>query len=118
MDGAAKFVRGDAIAGLMITFINVIGGIIIGVAQQDLSFGEADETYTILTVGDGLVTQIPALIVSTGAGLLVSKSPATGPMDQALTGQLGGYPPALGLSSFLILYLETGHPQGWETERP
>src|SRR3546814_6033563 len=76
--------RGDAIAGLMITFINVIGGIIIGVAQQDLSFGEAAETYTILTVGDGLVTQIPALIVSTGAGLLVSKSTATGSMDKAL----------------------------------
>ena len=105
MDGAAKFVRGDAIAGLMITFINVIGGIIIGVAQQGLTFGEAAETYTILTVGDGLVSQIPALIVSTGAGLLVSKSTATGTMDQALIGQLGGYPRALGLSSFLMLSL-------------
>ena len=105
MDGAAKFVRGDAIAGLMITFINVIGGIIIGVAQQGLSFGEAAETYTILTVGDGLVSQIPALIVSTGAGLLVSKSTATGSMDKALIGQLGGYPRALGLSSFLMLSL-------------
>ncbi|GAB4374214.1 MAG: flagellar biosynthesis protein FlhA [Kiloniellaceae bacterium] len=105
MDGAAKFVRGDAIAGLMITFINVIGGIIIGVAQQGLTFGEAAETYTILTVGDGLVSQIPALIVSTGAGLLVSKSTATGSMDQALIGQLGGYPRALGLSSFLMLSL-------------
>ncbi|HMA15791.1 MAG TPA: flagellar biosynthesis protein FlhA, partial [Kiloniellaceae bacterium] len=105
MDGAAKFVRGDAIAGLMITFINVIGGIIIGVAQQDLSFAEAAETYTILTVGDGLVSQIPALIVSTGAGLLVSKSTATGSMDKALIGQLGGYPRALGLSSFLMLSL-------------
>src|SRR3546814_10147249 len=62
MDGAAKFVSGDAIAGLMITFINVIGGIIIGVAQQDLSLGEAAETYNILTVGAGLVTQITALI--------------------------------------------------------
>ena len=105
MDGAAKFVRGDAIAGLMITFINVIGGIIIGVAQQGLTFGEAAETYTILTVGDGLVSQIPALIVSTGAGLLVSKSTATGTMDEALIGQLGGYPRALGLSSFLMLSL-------------
>src|SRR3546814_1303288 len=66
MDGAAKSVRGDAIAGLLITFINVIGGIIIGVAQNGLSFAEAAETYTILTVGDGLVSQIPALIVSTG----------------------------------------------------
>jgi len=105
MDGAAKFVRGDAIAGLMITFINVIGGIIIGVAQQDLTFAQAAETYTLLTVGDGLVSQIPALIVSTGAGLLVSKSTATGSMDQALIGQLGGYPRALGLSSFLMLSL-------------
>ncbi len=105
MDGAAKFVRGDAIAGLMITFINVIGGIIIGVAQQDLTFSQAAETYTILTVGDGLVSQIPALIVSTGAGLLVSKSTSTGSMDKALIGQLGGYPRALGLSSFLMLSL-------------
>ncbi|WP_193371028.1 flagellar biosynthesis protein FlhA [Pelagibius marinus] len=105
MDGAAKFVRGDAIAGLMITFINVIGGIIIGVAQQDLTFGQAAETYTVLTVGDGLVSQIPALIVSTGAGLLVSKSTSTGSMDKALIGQLGGYPRALGLSSFLMLSL-------------
>jgi len=105
MDGAAKFVRGDAIAGLMITFINVIGGIIIGVAQKDLSFAQAAETYTILTVGDGLVSQIPALIVSTGAGLLVSKSAVTGSMDKALFGQLTGYPRALGLSSFLMLAL-------------
>ncbi len=105
MDGAAKFVRGDAIAGLMITFINVIGGIIIGVAQKDLTFGQAAETYTILTVGDGLVSQIPALIVSTGAGLLVSKSTSTGSLDKALIGQLGGYPRALGLSSFLMLSL-------------
>ena len=105
MDGAAKFVRGDAIAGLMITFINIIGGMIIGVAQNDLSFGEAAETYTLLTVGDGLVTQIPALIVSTAAGLLITKSAATGSMDKALIGQLSGYPLALGLSSFLMLAL-------------
>jgi flagellar biosynthesis protein FlhA len=105
MDGAAKFVRGDAIAGLLITFINVIGGMIIGVAQQDLSFAEAGKVYTQLTVGDGLVTQIPAIIVSTGAGLLVSKSSAVGSTDKALFGQLGGYPRALGLSSFLMLTL-------------
>ncbi|NIA69488.1 flagellar biosynthesis protein FlhA [Pelagibius litoralis] len=105
MDGAAKFVRGDAIAGLMITFINVIGGMIIGVAQKDLSFGEAAETYTLLTVGDGLVSQIPALIVSTAAGLLITKSAGTGSMDKALIGQLSGYPLALGLSSFLMMAL-------------
>ncbi len=105
MDGAAKFVRGDAIAGLMITFINVIGGMIIGVAQKDLSFGQAAETYTLLTVGDGLVSQIPALIVSTAAGLLITKSAGTGSMDKAVMGQLSGYPLALGLSSFLMVAL-------------
>ncbi len=102
MDGAAKFVRGDAIAGLMITFINVIGGIIIGIAQKGLSFAEAGSAYTTLTVGDGLVTQIPALIVSTAAGLLVSKAGVTGSADKVLVAQLSGYPQALGLSSFLL----------------
>ena len=67
MDGAAKFVRGDAIAGLLITSINIIGGMIIGVGQQNLTMAQAAETYTLLTVGDGLVTQIPAIIVSTAA---------------------------------------------------
>jgi flagellar biosynthesis protein FlhA len=105
MDGAAKFVRGDAIAGLLITFINIVGGIIIGVAQMDLSLSEARHSYTALTVGDGLVTQIPAIIVSTAAGLLVSKSAAVGSTDKALFGQLGAYPRALGLSSFLMLAL-------------
>ncbi len=105
MDGAAKFVRGDAIAGLLITFINVIGGIIIGTAQQDLSFGEAAETYTLLTVGDGLVTQIPAIVVSVGAGMLVSKAGATVSADKAVFGQLGGYPKALALSAVLMICL-------------
>ena len=102
MDGSAKFVRGDAIAGLLITFINVIGGIIIGTAQMGLSLGEAASTYTVLTVGDGLVSQIPALIVSTAAGLLVSKAGVVGTADKALFGQLGGYPTALGVSAFLM----------------
>ncbi|MFQ5773262.1 MAG: flagellar biosynthesis protein FlhA [Kiloniellaceae bacterium] len=105
MDGAAKFVRGDAIAGLLITFINIVGGMIIGVAQNDLTFAEAGQVYTLLTVGDGLVTQIPAIIVSTAAGLLVSKSAAIGSADKALFSELGGYPRALGLSSFLMLAL-------------
>ncbi len=105
MDGAAKFVRGDAIAGLLITFINILGGIVIGVAQKDLSFTQASETYTVLTVGDGLVTQIPALIVSIAAGLLVSKAGVVGSADKALFDQLGGYPRAMGLSSFLTLSL-------------
>ena len=103
MDGAAKFVRGDAIAGLLIVFINVIGGMVIGVAQNDLSMGEAAETYTYLTVGDGLVSQIPALIVSISAGLLVSKAGVKGSTDKALFGQLTKYPYALSLSSGLML---------------
>ncbi len=102
MDGAAKFVRGDAIAGLLIVFINIIGGIIIGVAQKGLGFAEAGASYTILTVGDGLVTQIPALIVSTAAGLLVSKAGLSGATDKVLFKQLSGYPQALGLSSALL----------------
>jgi flagellar biosynthesis protein FlhA len=105
MDGASKFVRGDAIAGLLITFINVIGGIIIGVAQQGMSFGAAAHSYTLLTVGDGLVSQIPALIVSTAAGLLVSKSGVRGAADKALGKQLSGYPKALGMSAAVMLLI-------------
>jgi len=105
MDGASKFVRGDAIAGLLVVFINVIGGIVIGVAQQGLGFGEAAHTYTLLTVGDGLVTQVPALIVSTAAGLLVSKAGVSGAADKALMKQLSGYPQALGMSAAVMLVL-------------
>ena len=107
MDGASKFVRGDAVAGLLVVFINIIGGIIIGVAQQSLSFSEAARTYTLLTVGDGLVTQIPALIVSTAAGLLVSKAGVSGAADKALMKQLSGYPQALGMSAGVMLVLAT-----------
>ncbi len=102
MDGAAKFVRGDAIAGLLITMINIVGGIIIGVAQQDMTLADATHSYTVLTVGDGLVTQVPALIVSVAAGMLVSKAGVTGSADKALFAQLGGYPSALGMSCFLM----------------
>ncbi len=99
MDGASKFVRGDAIAGLLVVFINIIGGMIIGIAQQGMPFAEAARTYTLLTVGDGLVTQVPALIVSTAAGLLVSKAGISGAADQAMMRQLSGYPKALGMSA-------------------
>ncbi|MGJ5181794.1 flagellar biosynthesis protein FlhA [Bradyrhizobium oligotrophicum] len=105
MDGASKFVRGDAIAGLLVVFINIIGGIIIGVAQQGLGFAEAARSYTTLTVGDGLVTQVPALIVSTAAGLLVSKAGVTGAADKALIKQFSGYPQALGMSAAVMLVL-------------
>jgi flagellar biosynthesis protein FlhA len=102
MDGASKFVRGDAIAGLLVVFINVIGGMIIGIAQQGLPFTEAARTYTLLTVGDGLVTQVPALIVSMAAGLLVSKAGVTGAADKALIKQFSGYPKALGMSGAVM----------------
>ncbi|SFM92343.1 flagellar biosynthesis protein FlhA [Pleomorphomonas diazotrophica] len=102
MDGASKFVRGDAIAGLLITFINVIGGIIIGTMQMGITLAEAGHSYTVLTVGDGLVSQIPALIVSTAAGLLVSKAGVSGSADKALSGQLTGYPAALGISGVVM----------------
>ncbi|HEY1474523.1 MAG TPA: flagellar biosynthesis protein FlhA [Pseudolabrys sp.] len=105
MDGASKFVRGDAIAGLLVVFINVIGGMIIGIAQQGLSFTDAAHSYTILTVGDGLVTQIPALIVSTAAGLLVSKAGIAGAADKALLKQLSGYPNALGMSGAVMVVM-------------
>jgi flagellar biosynthesis protein FlhA len=112
MDGASKFVRGDAIAGLLVVFINVIGGMIIGIAQQGMAFAEAAHTYTLLTVGDGLVTQVPALIVSTAAGLLVSKAGISGAADKALLKQLSGYPKALGMSAaaMLVMALLPGIP--------
>ncbi|OPH84018.1 flagellar biosynthesis protein FlhA [Nitrobacter vulgaris] len=105
MDGASKFVRGDAVAGLLVVFINIIGGMVIGIAQEGLSFADAARSYTLLTVGDGLVTQIPALIVSTAAGLLVSKAAVTGAADKALMKQLSGYPQALGMSAGVMLVL-------------
>jgi flagellar biosynthesis protein FlhA len=98
-------VRGDAIAGLLVVFINVIGGMIIGIAQQGMPFAEAARTYTLLTVGDGLVTQVPALIVSTAAGMLVSKAGITGAADKALFNQLSGYPNALGMSSAVMIIM-------------
>lgn len=105
MDGASKFVRGDAIAGLLITFINIAAGIIIGVGQQQMALGDAANNYTLLTVGDGLVSQVPALIVSTAAGLLVSKAGVTGSANQALAEQFSGYPRALGMTSAVMCIL-------------
>ena len=102
MDGASKFVRGDAVAGLMITAINVIGGMIIGMAQQGLTFSQAAEFYTKLTVGDGLVTQVPALIVSVSAGMLVTKAGVQEAVDRALFKQLAGYPRAVGMAGALM----------------
>ncbi|MBR9824666.1 MAG: flagellar biosynthesis protein FlhA [Alphaproteobacteria bacterium] len=103
MDGASKFVRGDAMAGLMITAINLIGGIVIGVVQSGMSFGDAASAYSSLTIGDGLVSQIPALIISVAAGLLVSKAGVNGEADKAVFGQLTANPQGLGLVSGVAL---------------
>ncbi len=105
MDGAAKFVRGDAIAGLLIVFVNIIGGIVIGTVMQDMTLAEAASNYTVLTIGDGLVSQIPALVISVSAGLLVSKAGVEGSADQEIFKQFGRYPSALGMSSILMFIL-------------
>jgi flagellar biosynthesis protein FlhA len=105
MDGASKFVRGDAIAGLLITLVNIIGGVIIGVLQEGLSFADAGRTYSILTIGDGLVSQIPALIVSVAAGILVTKAGVEGSADEAVALQFAEYPKALALVAGLLVIL-------------
>ncbi len=105
MDGAAKFVRGDAIAGLMIVFVNIIGGIIIGTVMQDMTLAEAASNYTVLTIGDGLVSQIPALVISVSAGLLVSKAGVDGSADVEVFKQFSRYPSALAMSSALMFVL-------------
>jgi flagellar biosynthesis protein FlhA len=97
MDGASKFVRGDAIAGLIIVGINVVGGILIGVLQHKLPISEAASTYTIMTIGDGLVSQVPALVISIAAGFLVSKAGVEGAADKALITQLAMNPVSLGM---------------------
>jgi flagellar biosynthesis protein FlhA len=95
MDGASKFVRGDAIAGLVINVVNIVGGFIIGVAQRGMSLSDAIKTYTMLTVGDGLVTQIPALIIATASGMIVTRSGSGEQLDSELRLQLFGRPKAL-----------------------
>jgi flagellar biosynthesis protein FlhA len=99
MDGASKFVRGDAVAGLIIVFINVLGGILIGTVQHGMSLGDAANSYISLTIGDGLVTQVPAIIISISAGFLVSKAGVEGSADKALVAQLATNPVSLGVVS-------------------
>jgi len=105
MDGASKFVRGDAIAGIIITAVNVFGGIVIGVSRHGMSLSDAATVFTTLSVGDGLVTQIPALIVSLAAGLLVSKGGTRGSAEKAIFAQLGHYPRALLLAAIVMFVL-------------
>jgi flagellar biosynthesis protein FlhA len=112
MDGAAKFVRGDAIAALLITFINILGGLAIGLVRHGMPFADAAATYTTLTVGDGLVSQIPALLVSTAAGIVVTKGSTEGTADAALMRQLGTNPKPLALAggAAAVLALMPGLP--------
>ena len=112
MDGASKFVRGDAIAGLVIVAINILGGILIGVMQHGMPVGSAAASYTIMTIGDGLVSQIPALIISIAAGFLVSKAGVEGSADKALVAQLAMNPVGLGMvaASSGVLALVPGMP--------
>jgi len=105
MDGASKFVRGDAIAGLIITLLNIAGGLIIGVAQHGMPLGEAMRTYTQLTVGDGLVSQIPALIISTTAGLVVTRTASDSHLGSDLMSQIFSSPRAIYLASGVLLAL-------------
>ncbi|SET41232.1 flagellar biosynthesis protein FlhA [Oceanicella actignis] len=102
LDGASKFVKGDAVAGLLITLLNLLMGLAIGVLAHGMPLGKAFETYAILTVGDGLVTQIPAVIISIATALLLSKGGMMGSTDKALLSQLGGFPAALGTVSALM----------------
>ncbi|MBP6653751.1 MAG: flagellar biosynthesis protein FlhA [Propionivibrio sp.] len=102
MDGASKFVRGDAVAGILIMFINIIGGLFVGVMQHGLDAGTAAKTYTLLTIGDGLVAQIPALIISIAAGMVVTRVGDTQDLSQQFIGQIFNNPKVLGLSGAII----------------
>ena len=103
MDGASKFVRGDAIAGILITVVNIVGGFAIGAMQMGMSLGEAAAKFTLLSIGDGLVSQIPALIVSVGAALLVTRASGTGDLGEQIGGQLLRYPRALKIAGGMLL---------------
>ena len=105
MDGASKFVRGDAIAGILIVFVNIVGGIIIGTLQKGMSIGSAAEVFTLLTIGDGLVTQIPALIVSTAAGIIVTRTASGTNLGAEFHKQLFTQPKALGMASAVMGFM-------------
>jgi flagellar biosynthesis protein FlhA len=105
MDGASKFVRGDAVAGIVIVLINIIGGLSIGVLQLNMGFEEAASVFTILTVGDGLVAQVPALLISISAGMLVTRSTAEASFGEEMTAQLMAFPKVVLLASVLLFFL-------------
>ncbi|NWG86393.1 MAG: FHIPEP family type III secretion protein, partial [Hydrogenophilaceae bacterium] len=105
MDGASKFVRGDAVAGIIIMLINIVGGLLVGVIQHDLSFATAASNYTLLTIGDGLVAQVPALIISTAAGIVVSRVSTEQDLNQQMLTQLFGKPQAIFLAAGILALL-------------
>lgn len=105
MDGASKFVRGDVIAGLLITFINIIGGLIIGTLQLRMPLAEAAATYTLMTIGDGLVSQIPALLISTASGMIVSRAASEGNLSNELTDQLLGNPKTVVIAAVFVFFM-------------
>lgn len=133
MDGASKFVRGDAIAGIMITIINVIGGLSIGVAQHGMAFGDAAQVYTLLTIGDGLVAQIPSLVLSSAAGIIVTRVSSSENMGEQVISQLLSNPKVLGVTAavlgllglipgmpnfpFLLLASATGGAAYWQSKQ-
>ncbi|MBF0549720.1 MAG: flagellar biosynthesis protein FlhA [Deltaproteobacteria bacterium] len=104
MDGASKFVRGDAIAAVIITVVNIVGGLIIGVFQEGMAIGTAAQTYTLLTIGDGLVSQIPALVISTAAGIIVTRAASEANLGAELVGQILAHHRALGLAAGVIFF--------------
>lgn len=105
MDGASKFVRGDAIAGILITLINIIGGLSVGIFQRSLGASRAAELYTLMTIGDGLATQIPSLIVSTAAGIVVTRAASGSNLSQELTAQIFLQPRAIGVTGLVLFVL-------------
>ena len=105
MDGASKFVRGDAVAGIMIMIITIIGGLVVGILQHDLSFTQATQVYVLLTIGDGLVAQIPSLLLSTSAAIIVTRSNSTEDMNSQVVGQMFGSPRALGITAMILFIM-------------
>ncbi|MCY9689554.1 flagellar biosynthesis protein FlhA [Paenibacillus larvae] len=118
MDGATKFVKGDAIAGIIILLINIIGGLIIGMTMKGMSLAEAAETYSILTIGDGLVSQIPALLISTAAGIIVTRATSKGNLGSDITDQITSYPKLLYIVAGTLAFLGIFTPIHWYTTIP
>ncbi|KIL39232.1 flagellar biosynthesis protein FlhA [Gordoniibacillus kamchatkensis] len=118
MDGASKFVKGDAIAGIVILAVNLIGGLIIGMAMKGMGIGEALQTFSILTIGDGLVSQIPALLISTAAGIIVTRASSDGNLGHDITSQLLAQPKLLYIVAGTIAFLGIFTPIHWYTTFP